>query len=180
MRVLRAIALAYRPKQDRILAVINPGQDDTWSCWLTRRLVLDVIRRAAPFVETSSPLAQRSPADLRSEVIAFEREAALASTAPSLTRTDDAQVRKGVETAELADRISISQHRRQAPIGAAWRRRNQSGCRARPRRLQRVLQMLEREGMRAAWLSTPAGESHVGGAPGQHEQTGAPLIPHHR
>ena len=159
MRVLKAIAFTYQIKQDRILTVVNPAQADTWSCWLTRRLVLDVIRRAPPFIEGSSPLAQQSPADFREDIIAFEREAALASTAPSLTRTDDALIRKSAETTELADRITISQHRDKfrlelhgdAGTGAA------AAMLARAE-FQRVLQMLEREVMRAGWLSMPTRE----------------------
>ena len=160
MRVLKAIAFTYQIKQDRILTVVNPAQADTWSCWLTRRLVLDVIRRAPPFIEGSSPLAQQSPADFREEIIAFEREAALASTAPSLTRTNDALIRKSAETTELADRITISQHGDKFRLelhGDAGAEAAAAAMLARAE-FQRVLQMLEREVLRAGWLSMPTTE----------------------
>ena len=63
MRALRSITFVYVPREDRILAAINAGRDDAWSCWLTRRLALAVLERTTDFVASSSDLAQRAPAD---------------------------------------------------------------------------------------------------------------------
>jgi hypothetical protein len=93
MRVLKSVALAYSAAQDRILAVVNPGHLDSWSFWLTRRLVLELLGRVPVALEATSAIAKHAPAEYRSELITFEREAALASTANAMTHTDDAVMR---------------------------------------------------------------------------------------
>ena len=41
MSALRSITFAYRAREDRVLAAVNLGQAEAWSCWLTRRLSPD-------------------------------------------------------------------------------------------------------------------------------------------
>ena len=53
-RVLKSVTFVYVPREDRILAAINAGRDDAWSCWLTRRLALAVIERATDYVASGS------------------------------------------------------------------------------------------------------------------------------
>ena len=86
-RVLKSVTFVYVPREDRILAAINAGHPDAWSCWLTRRLALAVLERTTEYLASSSDLAQRAPADLRGEMAAFEREAAIAKTAPAMSVT---------------------------------------------------------------------------------------------
>jgi hypothetical protein len=64
MPTLKSITFAYRAQEDRVLAAINLGQADTWSCWLTRRLSLAVLERAGTFVASTSPLAKAHRAEL--------------------------------------------------------------------------------------------------------------------
>ena len=87
LRALKTITLLYVPLEDRIAAAINAGHPDAWSCWLTRRLALAVLERATQYVASTSNLAQRAPAELRREAIAFEREAAIAKTQRAMSVT---------------------------------------------------------------------------------------------
>ncbi len=108
LRILKTITFVYAPQEDRIAAAINAGSPDAWSCWLTRRLALAVLERATEYLANTSGLAQRAPADLRSEAIAFEREAAIAKTAPAMSQTPPEILKSGAVAAELADRLTIA------------------------------------------------------------------------
>jgi len=155
-RALRSVTFVYVPREDRILTAINAGHSDAWSCWLTRRLALAVLERTTNYIAGSSNLAQRAPADLRGEMVAFERDAAIAKTAGAMSNTPGAILTSTAATAELADRLTISQHgdgfrlelRGQIDEGVA-------GVLKRAE-LQRLLQMLQAEIAKAAWLAAPA------------------------
>jgi len=71
LRTLKNLTFVYVPREDRVLAAINAGQQEAWSCWLTRRLALAVLERATAYVARTSDMAQRAPADLRGEFVAF-------------------------------------------------------------------------------------------------------------
>jgi hypothetical protein len=79
--VLKSITFAYDTREDRILAAVNPGHPDAWSCWLTRRLALALLERTGEFLASTSSLVQRASADHRGEILAFEQDAAIARTA---------------------------------------------------------------------------------------------------
>ena len=50
----------YGSREDRILAAVNIGQPEAWSCWITRRLALAMTEGAAKFLASTSPLAKRT------------------------------------------------------------------------------------------------------------------------
>ena len=87
MRVLKTVTFVYGTREDRMLAAINAGNPEAWSCWLTRRIVLVLLERAEGLLANTSALAQRAPAEARGELVAFERDAAIANTAKSMSRT---------------------------------------------------------------------------------------------
>ena len=155
IRALKSITFIYVPREDRILAVVNAGKDDAWSCWLTRRVALALLDRGGAYVQSKSDLAQRAPAELRGDMIAFERDAAIAKTAGAMSITPPNVLQSSAVGAELADRLSIVQHgqgfrlelRGQAEAGAA--------ALFTPAELQRMLQMLHGEAAKAAWLAGP-------------------------
>jgi hypothetical protein len=156
VRALKTITFVYEAREDRILAVLNAGLPEAWSCWLTRRLTLALLERTAEFVANTSALAQRVPADLRGESVAFEREAAIASTAKSMSNTPPTILRATAGAAALADRVTIAnqgdklrlEFRGQGEDGAA-------GALSRAE-LQRVLQMLQGEVAKSGWMGAPA------------------------
>ena len=81
MPVLKTITFAYRALEDRVLAAVNLGHPDAWSCWLTRRLSLALLERADKLLASTSALASRAAPGYREELAAFEQDAAMAATA---------------------------------------------------------------------------------------------------
>jgi len=156
MRVLKTVTFSYDTREDRILAAINFGRPEAWSCWLTRRLLLALLGRAPEFIASTSALAQRAPADIRGELVAFERQAAIVTTAKAMTPTPPDVLKTSTATAELAKQLTISSQ------GNGFRMELQGGsggaaaatlARA---ELQRIIQMLEAEAAKAGWLGAPA------------------------
>lgn len=173
MRALKSVTFAYKAREDRILAAINLGGAEAWSCWLTRRVVLALLERAAGFLASTSALAKRAPAEARGELAAFEREAAIAGTAKSMTVTPASVISTSATAAELIDRLTI------ANLGETMRLElhGESGGGAAAvmarAELQRLLQMLHIEVARAGWSAAavqapapPAAET--GQKPGRH------------
>jgi hypothetical protein len=154
--VLKSIAFNYETQEDRVLAVINPGQPDAWSGWLTRRPVLALLERAAKFLASTSALVRRAPTDIGREVVAFERDVAMAATAKALTPTPTDVFKSSATVAELAQQLTVSRQGDNFRVvlhgksggGAA-------GVLARAE-LQRILQMLQAEVAKAGWSGTPA------------------------
>ncbi|MGB6503790.1 MAG: hypothetical protein WBE99_10080, partial [Xanthobacteraceae bacterium] len=115
-----------------------------------------VLERTTDYVTGSSDLAPRAPAALRGEMATFEREAAIAKTAPAMSVTTGTVLNATAEAAGLAERLTISQHanglhfelRGLGDVGAA-------GVVARAE-LQRMLQMLQAEIGKAGWVLAPA------------------------
>ena len=127
-RALKSVTFVYVPREDRILAAINAGHPDAWSCWLTRRLALAVLERTADYLASSSNLAQRAPADFRSEMIAFERDAAIAKTAKrDVGHAAGRAAHRPRAAAELAERLTISQHGERLSAGVARTKRRRRG-----------------------------------------------------
>src|SRR5690349_24771572 len=108
LRALKTVTFLYVLQEDRIAGAINAGHPDAWSCWLTRRLALAVLERATDYVDNTSNLAQRAPAELRGEAIAFERDAAVAKTAPAMSETPPEIPTSSTAGADLAARVTIS------------------------------------------------------------------------
>jgi len=154
LRALKTVTFLYVPQEDRIAGAINAGHPDAWSCWLTRRLSLAVLERATDYIANTSNLAQRAPAELRGEAIAFEREAAIAKTAPAMSQTAP-EILKSSAAAELADRLTIA--RAQDAFRLELRGQSGNGTVGVVKReeLQRILQMLHSVVAQAGWLAAP-------------------------
>jgi hypothetical protein len=154
--VLKSVTFFYDTREDRILAVINPGRPEAWSCWLTRRLLLALLEHAAQFLASTSTLAQQAPAAFRGEFVAFEREAAIAATAAAMSTTPADVLKPSATAAELAERVTISK------LGESFRLelQGESGIIAAGlltgAEMQRILQMLRSEVAKAGWLATQA------------------------
>jgi hypothetical protein len=155
LRALKTVTFLYVPQEDRIAGAINAGHPDAWACWLTRRLALAVLERATGYIANTSNLAQRAPAELRGEAIAFEREAAIAKTAPAMSQTPPEILKSSTAAAELsrpaddfagqdAFRLEL---RGQSGNGAAGVVKREE--------LQRILQMLHSVVAQAGWLAAP-------------------------
>lgn len=167
LRGIKTLTFVYVPREDRIMTAVNAGHAEAWSCWLTRRLALAVLDRAATYLASTSALAQRAPAELRDELTAFERDAGIAKTAAAMSVTPPGVLKQSETVAELADRLIIVQHgdgfrlelRGQSEEGAAGLFKRAE--------LQRVLQMLQFEASRAGWLAAPdKAQAAAASAPG--------------
>jgi hypothetical protein len=155
VRALINITFAYDTKQDRVLAAVNAGRPEPWSCWLTRRLVLALLERAAEFVASTSALAQRAPANVRGELVAFEREAAIANTAKAMSKTSEDVLQASTASAGLAERVTLSNQGdgfRLELHGASGE--GVAGALTRAE-IQRILQMLQTVVTQAGWLTAP-------------------------
>ena len=156
MLVLKSITFAYDPREDRVLAVVNPGQPQTWSCWLTRRLVLSLLENGTTFLAKTSTLARRAAPEVRREVVAFEREAAVAKTAKAMSVTPPEVLKTNVAAAELVHQIALAQqgeHVRMELRGIAG---GASEAGLTWAELQRILNMLQAEVVKGAWAAPAA------------------------
>ena len=153
VRVLTSLTFVYDTREDRILAAINAGRPEAWSCWLTRRLALALLERASEYVASSSALAQRATVDMRGELVAFEREAAIAKTAGAMSSTPAEVLKLSTTGAELAERLTISNQGDRFRLELHGQ--NGGGAAGAPTRaeLQRILQMLQVEVGKAGWLA---------------------------
>lgn len=156
LRALATVTFVYDPREDRIAAAINAGRPDAWSCWLTRRVALALLDGASGYLTKTSDLAQQAPAEMRKEFVAFEREAAMVSTAGAMTTTAPEILRSSADAAELADRLTVAQH---GKSGFKFELIGQSGGGAAGvltrAEMERVLQMLRGVAAKAGWLVPP-------------------------
>jgi hypothetical protein len=164
MRTLTSLTFIYVQREDRVLAAINAGHPDAWSCWLTRRLALAVLGRTADYLASKSELAQRAPTEVRGELVALERDAAIAKTAGAMSITPPAILNQSATAAELGDRLTISQHRDGFRLELRGQGEGGAAAMLKPAELQRVLQMLQAEVTKAGWLATPVKPQAVQGA----------------
>jgi hypothetical protein len=156
LRTLTTVTFVYEPREDRIAAAINAGRDEAWACWLTRRLALTLLERASGYLNKTSDLARQAPVEMRKEFAAFEREAAMASTAGAMSKTPAEILKSSAEAAVLAERLTIS---RNGKSGFKFEFHGQDGegavgalTRA---EMERVLQMLASVVGKAGWLALP-------------------------
>src|SRR5271166_1785486 len=110
MPALKTITFAYRAVEDRVLAAVNLGHDDAWSCWLTRRLSLVLLERAGTFLASTSPLAKRGAPGYRDELAAFERDAAMAATVKAMSPTPREALDASANGAELGLKLTVTPH----------------------------------------------------------------------
>jgi hypothetical protein len=171
LRALKTVTFFYVPQEDRIAGAINAGHQDAWSCWLTRRLALAVLEHATGYIANTSNLAQRAPAELRGEAIAFEREAAIAKTAPAMSQTPPEILKSSTAGAELADRLTISREQEAFRFELRGVSGNGTAGVVKREELQRILQMLHG----ASRLACRAQRRPARRRSSSRSQTGAPL-----
>ena len=154
--ILRSITFAYDPREDRVLAVVNPGHSPTWSCWLTRRLALSLLDNGEKFLARTSTLVQRAAPEARREVAAFEREAAVANTAPAMSVTPPEVLKMTVAAAELVHQVTLTQQGERMRMELHGVAGGGSAAGLARAELQRILEMLHTEVGKATWSAAPA------------------------
>src|SRR3974377_1098544 len=170
LRALKTVTFLYVPQEDRIAGAINAGHPDAWSCWLTRRLSLAVLERRTEYMANTWNLAQRAPAELRGEAIAFEREAAIAKTAPAMSQTPPEILKSSAAAAELAERLTISREQDACRLELRGQSGNGAAGVIKREELQRILQMLHSVVTKAGWLAAPGAAGPAAAAvPSDHK-----------
>lgn len=174
VRALKTITFIYKTREDRILAAINSGKPEAWSCWLTRRLALLLLEHAANLLANTSSLAQRAPADARGELVTFEREAAIAKTAKAMSQTPADVLQTSGTAAELVERMSISSQGDNFQVELRGETGGGAAALVTRAEFQRILQMLQIEVAKGGWLgmsakspATPTNEE-AGPKPARH------------
>ena len=155
MQSLNSITLHYDANEDRLLVVINAGSADFCGYWLTRRLALNVIEAANPYLNRMSPVVNKTPTALRGELATMEREVALASTQESLSQTPTAALESASVTAELAVELTISLEQRGFRLKFRGRKGGEAAVGCSRAELQRVVHMMEQEVAKASWREGP-------------------------
>ncbi len=154
MQELTSVTFVYAMQEDRILAAINAGRPEAWSCWLTRRVVLAVLERVTEILATTSTLAQRAPVELRRELAAFEHDAAMAQTAKRMSPAPADLLSASATAAELVEQLSITNQGDNFRVELRGLRGGGAAGVLRRVGLQRILQMLQDEVAKAGWLAT--------------------------
>jgi hypothetical protein len=167
MPALKTITFAYRAVEDRVLAAVNLGHADAWSCWLTRRLSLALLERAGNFLASSSPLAQRAGPSYRGELAAFEEDAELQATAKGMSPTPRDALDSSAPGAELVLKLTITPQGERLRIELAGDRGGTATGLVQRGDLRRILRMLQAEVVRGKWVT-------VREAPAPAQQTDAP------
>lgn len=153
---LKTVTFSYDVREDRILAAINAGMPDAWSCWLTRRIALALLERAEEFVANTSTLVKQAPSALRGEFVEFEREAAIASTAPAMSKTPGAILKTSAVRAELAEWLTLSVQRNNFRFELHGHEQAGAAGMLKRSELQRILQMLQAQVAKGGWMAAPA------------------------
>ena len=169
MQPNNSIALRYDGGEDRILIVVRAGTPDECGYWLTRRLVLDIIERANPYLDRMSPVASQTPADLRGELATMERQVALARTQGDVGHVSDEVVAGAATAADLGVGLTITKKGANFIVQLRGRNAGQTSLVWSRDHLQRIVLIIEEMAVRAGWR----GGAPV--APTQGQETAKPL-----
>jgi len=117
---------------------------------------LALLDRGAEFLASTSALVRQAPADVRNEVVTFEREVAIVKTARAMSKTPAEVLKASAVTAELAVRLTISSQADSFRV--EFQGENGGGAAGLFARaeLQRFLLMLQEAVATAGWLDTSA------------------------
>ncbi len=126
---------------------------------MTRRLALNLIQAANPYLNRMSSLLRKTPTELRAELATMERDVAMASTQRKVSQKPTAVLEGASVAAELAVELNISQIQQSFRLRFRGRKGSEAvvGC-SRPE-LQRVIHMVEQEAVKAGWREAPPAAS---------------------
>lgn len=157
LNTLKTITFVYDSREDRIRGAINGSGPEAWSCWVTRRLSLAWLAKAGEFLASTSPLAQRAPAEHRSDLASFEREAAMAQTAQAMSPTPPEIIAAPPPVeAELLEKVTWTQRGERFHFELVGNRGGGAAGMLSRAELQRIMQMLQEVAGKAGWTAVPA------------------------
>jgi hypothetical protein len=145
----------YDPKEDRILVGLNAGSPDERGYWLTRRLVLELMRLAHPFLDKLSQASAKTPPELRADLRTMETEVALALTEQSLGQTPIIALRNIKIRAELAIELKLTPQGNLIAVSLRGAAAEPTVFNCTRVELRRVMHTIQCEAMKAKWLEAP-------------------------
>jgi hypothetical protein len=157
LQQLKTITFVYDAREDRIRAAINSAApEEAWSCWITRRLALAWLAKSGEFLTSTSALVQRAAPEHRGDLATFEREAAIAQTAPAMSATPPDVIKRPAVSSELMETVTWSQKGEHYQIEI--RGNGGGGAKSVLTRaeLQRITQMLQEVVGKATWTAASA------------------------
>ncbi len=143
MQSKNSITLHYDANEDRILVAINAGSADSNGYWLTRRLALNFIEAANPYLARISPAVSKTPTALRGELATMEREIALARTQQSVSQTPSAALERASMAAELLVALNVAQEGQGFRLKFRGGKGRETAVGCSQSELQRIIHMLE-------------------------------------
>lgn len=117
-------------------------------------MVLALLERASEFVASTSALVKRASADARNEVVAFEREAAIAKTAPSMSAAEPTALKLTAVATELMQQVNLTHQNERFRLEFRGNAGGGADGVVTPAELQRILQMLRAEVGKAGWSAS--------------------------
>jgi hypothetical protein len=153
---MSSLTFHYEQTEDRILAVVNIEDADTMSYWLTRRMTLNLIDHATPYLDKMSPVISKTPSNMRAELSEMERQVALARTADAVTSTPTEVVAPAAGTADLVMEVTIAKTGEEFALVLRGRNGHASVTWSRDH-LQRIVAMLEELTAKAGWREGQSG-----------------------
>ena len=156
VHALKSVTPRYDAVEDRILLAINAGQDDAWACWLTRRMALGMLGRLNQYLDQTSAMAAKTPLEYRAEVVAMERQAAVATTQKTLSRTPEKQLAPLSSIGELAHELKLTPQDEGFLLSLTGREGGQAQGVVSRAELQTILLLIEQEVIKAGWREGPA------------------------
>ncbi|MGZ4988896.1 MAG: hypothetical protein ACXWBP_12680 [Limisphaerales bacterium] len=118
-----------------------------------------MLDRSPEFVESTSPLVKQAPAEVRSEVRNFEREAAMVSTVKAMSNTPADVLKMSASAAELVERLTIANQTDRFRVEMQGETGDGAIGLFGRAELQRFLQMLQAEVAKAGWFVASAKSS---------------------
>jgi hypothetical protein len=119
-------------------------------------MVLALLDRATEFLASTSALVQRASADVRNDVVAFEREAAIARTASAMSRAAPEVLKTTAAATELMQRVNLTHQGERFRLEFRGNAGGGADATVSNIELQRILQMLQAEVAKAGWSVPPA------------------------
>lgn len=151
---LRSFTFVYDGGEDRLLLACNLGLPNSLSFWLTRRQMHMLLDKVSPFLFQTSDHAVRTPTDLRGELAAMERQVALAATQKNLSQTPRGIV-QAVPGAVLVSKLTLSRDGPFFRLEIVDRLGREAFGTCTRHELQGIIDMMEKEMIRAGWSETP-------------------------
>jgi hypothetical protein len=155
MQTLKSVAPRYDVREDRLFLAINVGSEDARGYWLTRRLLLRALAQLKSYLDRTSELVVRTPAEYRSEVAVFERQKAVRTGQKSVGRLSGDQAEMPAARTELATELKLNPRRKGFLLEIIGRDGGQVRGVVSRTELETILSLMENEALKGGWLPPP-------------------------